>query len=398
MEIRTIEESEFRDFLKMGEFAFQYKLSEEAISKRKTFMRLNDCWALFENGEMASKLTIHPMEIWLGGKVMPMGGIAGVATWPEQRRKGFVKALMKKALEQMKIKGQYVSMLHPFSFSFYRKYGWEMTHTTIKYEIKTDQLPRLSSQSNGSIERIKKESDRLDQIYNRMACKYSGMLKRTDDWWHYSILDNESDMIAVYKDGDGVDQGYMIYKVKENHMVIDEWVSLTNEAKLNMLDFVSKHDSMMNKITIHAPVDESFAFLMADPKINQEVNSYFMSRIVDVKSFLEEYPFKVEKLNQPIILQVVDSFAEWNNGIFIIRIDEGGGHKVDYHPLKEHATCSHEPSNVIQCDINTLSTMFFNYMRPSDLALQGNLSGSKTKIEQIEIVLGNAKPFLYDFF
>lgn len=398
MEIRTIEESEFRDFLQIGEFAFQYKLSEEAISKRKSFMRLKDCWAIFENGEMVSKLTIHPMEIWLGEKVMPMGGIAGVATWPEHRRKGYVKALMRKSLEEMKANGQYISMLHPFSFSFYRKYGWEMTHTTSQYEIKPDQLPRLNSQLNGSIERINKDRDRLDQLYNRMASQYSGMLKRTESWWHYAIFDNETDMIAVYKDEDGEDQGYMIYRVKENHMVIDEWVSLTNEAKLHMLDFVSKHDSMLNKITIHPPVDEQFAFLMSDPKIKQEVKSYFMSRVVDVKRFLEEYPFKIEKLNQPIILQVVDSFAEWNNGIFIVRRAEGDGHKVDYHPPKKNATCSHEPSNVIQCDINALSTMFFNYLCPKELAKQGNLSGSDTNIEQLEVVLRNAKPFLYDFF
>jgi predicted acetyltransferase len=121
--IRTVKENEFRDFLHMGEFAFQYELSEEDVKNRRQMMSLENCWALLEDEQMASKLTIHPMEIWLAGKIMPMGGIAGVASWPEYRRKGHIKALMKQSLEVMREQGQYVSMLHPFSFSFYRKYG-----------------------------------------------------------------------------------------------------------------------------------------------------------------------------------------------------------------------------------------------------------------------------------
>ena len=55
-----------------------------------------------------------------------MGGIAGVATWPENRRQGHVSTLLKHALQEMKSKGQTLSFLHPFSIPFYRKFGWEL--------------------------------------------------------------------------------------------------------------------------------------------------------------------------------------------------------------------------------------------------------------------------------
>ncbi len=52
-----------------------------------------------------------------------MGGVAGVATYPEYRRSGYVKELLQHSLQTMKKDGYTVSMLHPFAVSFYRKYG-----------------------------------------------------------------------------------------------------------------------------------------------------------------------------------------------------------------------------------------------------------------------------------
>ncbi|MGM7701036.1 GNAT family N-acetyltransferase [Pseudalkalibacillus sp. Hm43] len=398
MEIRTIRDDEFRDFLRMGEFAFQYELSDEDVENRKSLLELENCWALYEGEEMASKLTIHPMKIWLAGKQMPMGGIAGVASWPEHRRKGHIKALMRKSLEVMKEKGQYVSMLHPFSFAFYRNYGWEMTHQVMKYEIKPVQLPKRKLDYSGRVFRINHDIERLNAMYERYAEDYSGMLKRSELWWKQSILPNEREIVAVYQDVNGVDQGYMIYKVKKEHMEIEEWINLNGEAKRAMIDYVSNHDSMVDKITIHPPVHESFAFWMSDPKIKQEISSYFMSRIVDVEKFLKEYPFQKPVDEKPFIFQVTDSFAEWNNGVFIVRMNEDAENEVEHIPPKDHSSCTQEPKRGVLCDINALSTMFFHCMRPSELAEQGWISGSKTEIERLEKLIGSHKPFLYDFF
>ncbi|WP_349410374.1 enhanced intracellular survival protein Eis [Pseudalkalibacillus sp. SCS-8] len=397
MEIRTINEDEFDDFLKMGEFAFQYELSEEERKKRRSFLKVENCWALYEDGAMASKLTIHPFEIWIGNRNFSMGGIAGVASWPEHRRKGHVQKLMKKSLEVMREQRQYVSMLHPFSFAFYRKYGWEMTHTTKTYEIKPEQLPIRTANMKGKVVRIHHDIQRLNAIYERYAQNYNGMLKRTEKWWNFSILENSRDIVAVYEDEAGEDQGYLIYNVKDNLMEIEEWISLTPHAKSTMLQYVANHDSMVRKIKIHPPVEESFAFYMADPKIKQEYSSYFMSRVVDVKGFLEQYPFKGD-LERSLIFHIEDTFAEWNNGTFIVRSDDHGGRLVDYYPPKEGMRCSQEPQRGILCTINMFSTMFFNHMKPTELSTAGMITGKHDELSYLETILVDERPFLYDFF
>jgi predicted acetyltransferase len=97
-------------------------------------------------------------------------------------------------------------------------------------------------------------------------------------------------------------------------MEIEEWINMTAGAKRAMLSYVANHDSMIEKITLNPPVEEKFAFLMTDPKIKQEVSSYFMSRIVDVHKFLKSYPFRKDQETQPLIFQVTDSFVHRNDG------------------------------------------------------------------------------------
>jgi predicted acetyltransferase len=82
-----------------------------------------------------------------------MGGIAGVATWPEYRRNGNVADLVKHALQQMKEDGCAISYLHPFKVSFYHKYGWELIANKNTYEWSKDYLAAFPSIS-GRIKRM----------------------------------------------------------------------------------------------------------------------------------------------------------------------------------------------------------------------------------------------------
>jgi predicted acetyltransferase len=95
-------------------------------------LKCHEIWGEFENEELISKLHILSLEIKIENCRFSMGGIAGVATWPEHRRKGSVTRLLNKALSAMKKKGQTISLLHPFNINFYRRFGWELTASVNK--------------------------------------------------------------------------------------------------------------------------------------------------------------------------------------------------------------------------------------------------------------------------
>ncbi|MFG6497082.1 GNAT family N-acetyltransferase, partial [Fictibacillus sp. UD] len=102
MEIRRLSEMEYEKSLQLSQYAFQYVVKEEDLPKRYEMMKKHEIWGEFEKDDLISKLHILSLEISIDNKRFPMGGIAGVATWPEHRRKGSVTRLLQKALQSMK--------------------------------------------------------------------------------------------------------------------------------------------------------------------------------------------------------------------------------------------------------------------------------------------------------
>src|SRR5947207_248211 len=62
----------------------------------------------------------------IGDAALPMGGICHVATLAAERNKGYASALMRDALRAMRAQGLCTSVLFPFSFRYYRKFGYEL--------------------------------------------------------------------------------------------------------------------------------------------------------------------------------------------------------------------------------------------------------------------------------
>src|SRR5699024_10388426 len=102
---------------------------------------------------------------------------SSVATWPEYRRQGMIKHLLRLALYYMRENGQTVSFLAPFSFAFYRKYGWELAFSEKHYSIPMAHLQK-SWDAKGYVRRISRDTSLLNRIYNTYAKNYTGMLIR----------------------------------------------------------------------------------------------------------------------------------------------------------------------------------------------------------------------------
>src|SRR5439155_9793347 len=81
-------------------------------------------FGLFEDGQTAAVAAIIPMTQTVRGAVLPMGGVAGVATHPGARRKGHARTLLRHTLADMRANGEVVSCLYPFRPSFYQRLGY----------------------------------------------------------------------------------------------------------------------------------------------------------------------------------------------------------------------------------------------------------------------------------
>ena len=82
---------------------------------------------------LVSCLTVVPALLRVGGVPVPAGGIAGVATRPECRRRGHAAALLEATIPALWNElGYPLSLLHPLSAPFYRRFGWETASRTLR--------------------------------------------------------------------------------------------------------------------------------------------------------------------------------------------------------------------------------------------------------------------------
>lgn len=385
MNVIRLKEDKFREALRLSEYAFQYKVDEDRLQQQITKMKeSHEVYGIMEGENLAAKLHLIPFHIYIGKEKFKMGGVAGVATYPEYRRSGYVKELLQHSLQTMKKDGYTVSMLHPFAVSFYRKYGWELcANLLVCHMTKSDLV--MKKQVNGTVKRFNKEShpEEVEKLYEIFAELFSGMLVRNEKWWLQAVYDDLT--LAIYYDENQTAAGYMLYKIENYKMTVEEFVPLHNEARNGLWNFICQHDSMIKDLEMTVSENEPLLYTLQEPRVKTEIKPYFMGRIVDVEQFLKQYELNWNNVQQEVILHITDSFAQWNN--ITVRI---ANHEI---------TIIEEPIDKgIKLDINALSTILFGYRRPLELNELELISGSEEEIRAFESVVPVRKPFIYDFF
>ncbi|PDY96789.1 GNAT family N-acetyltransferase [Bacillus thuringiensis] len=385
MNVMQLKEDKFREALRLSEYAFQYKVDEERLQQQLTKMKeSHEIYGIMEGEDLAAKLHLIPFHIYIGKEKFKMGGVAGVATYPEYRRSGYVKELLQHSLQIMKKDGYTVSMLHPFAVSFYRKYGWELCANLVTCHMTKSDLV-MKKQVNGTVKRFNKEKhpEEVEKLYEVFAERFSGMLVREKNWWLQAVYDDLT--LAIYYDENKRAAGYMLYKIENYKMTVEEFVPLRNEARNGLWNFICQHDSMIKELEMTVSENEPLLYSLQEPRVKTEIKPYFMGRIVDVEQFLKQYELNWNNVQQEVILHITDAFAPWNN--VTVRL---ANHEIT---IVEETT-----EKGIKLDINALSAIMFGYKRPLELNELELISGSDEAIRSIENLVPVRKPFIYDFF
>lgn len=381
MTIVRITEDRYVEAIGLSEYAFQYKVPEEDQSKRFETLNKHQIFGVIDNDQLKAKLHLLTLETFLGNRKMKMGGIAGVATFPEYRRKGYVKELLKDCLVKMKDQGMTVSMLHPFDVSFYRKFGYELFNNRLTSKLKQSDLVMFKDVV-GNVRRYTLKTlhlEELKQVYEQYAETFSGMLVRDEKWWEDVIEDQN---VGVYYNSSNQPAGYMLYEVKDDKMKVEEFVAVTSEARKGLWNFICQHDSMITNLELITHEREPLLFALQKQKtVKREVSPYFMVRIVDAEVFLKEYEFAT---NEEIKLQIIDTYAPWNEKTFSVS--------------NQSVSAVEESNDSIKLSINALSTILFGHQRPTELFQAGLISGDEEKVNLFEKMVPTRQAHFYDFF
>lgn len=397
LKMRRVEDVHLGQYIKLQNYVFQVTHSDlseigweedEMREKQKESLKQADLWGWFDQEQLISQVAVYPMEVRIFNKTFAMGGLTNVGTFPEYSNLGLMNKLIVNALEKMKENNQSISYLFPYSIPYYRRKGWEIISDKIMFEVKDSQLPKIK-QVSGRMKRVEVESDEVKTAYEKFALQTHGALLRNEFVWsQYWLWDSDDLVAAVYYNTDGEPEGYVLYWIAEEVFHIKDMIFLNEEARSGIWNFISAHFSMIRKVEGNIHTDEPLAFLLEDADIKETISPYYMARIVDIKEFIKQYPFKPATQEREWTFNLNDPLLSWNQGTFTLRISMDGKGEIVEAPQSTEASI----------DIQTLTTMLLGYKRPDYLLRIGRLSCSPESVDMLEDAIEQKTPYFSDFF
>lgn len=323
MEVRSVSPEEYVAARKVESIAFGLGIDFSNNTEEGDY---RVCRAAFEDGKVCACLDYMPFRMMLNGSQVGMAGIGGVVSLPEGRRKGHVRALFKRTLEEAWENGDTLSYLFPFSNVYYRKFGYESCMVKNKTSIP---LSAFQGFKNSGIMRMYSpgdDSSPIREVYNQFALDKNLMLIRSEDSWKKRLdmdpYKNNRYVYVRYNANNQID-GYVIFTAKKPPvLVVEELIWLNTEVLHGILEFLSGFTGRYESFKYNAPTFVNFHLLIPEPyDVKSQCICDGMCRIVDVERALKTLP--VPQDGERLAIRVEDDFLEWNNGIFLMNAQNG---------------------------------------------------------------------------
>ena len=336
-----------------------------------------------EDGEARASATVLPLEVFVDGRPVPMGGIAAVATDPAYRRRGFAGELMRDALRTMRERGTHLSLLHPFAQAFYRVYGWELATETIAYTLKPTDLPTSSEQRRVRAYREEDLSEMV-RLLDGETARLSCCVRRSEGRWR-DLLGRKDWQAAVYEREERV-EGYILYRMSDwrerdprRTLSVQELVWRTVGAREALISFLAAQDPLVFEIKHNAPRGEPLHPYLRSSYVKAEIEPEFMLRLVDVEGALNHL---IRTSGEPLVLDVSDDSVPENAGPYTV----GDG----------DAARGEEAAEKVSLDVRQLAQLYAGYLPARQLARYGLVEPSSPRaLELLQELFPTGEPWIY---
>lgn len=390
--LRLTTDEDREAFYQLYQYAFN---RQDAPARRAFFMdRYQHGWiyGLHDQDKLVSGLYSLPFEVNFHGVKYGMNGIGDVMSAPEYSGRGGAGKLLTAALNEMATNHVELSYLAPFSYAYYRKFGYEQTFNHAVQTMAAKDLPRLKpSDFSGTITRYGNDGLALvNAFYAAQPANQRGGLIRPEWWLNYLTL-KHAWSVAIYRNTTGKIEGYLIYERQTTNFAIQEWASSTPVAFERLANFVTKHGTSFETFSYESPSDEHGLDLLADPyPLAVKTVPYMMARIVLLHDFIKKYPFTGTDLT-PMRLAITDATLQQNQGIWELALVAG---KVTMNRVTTDLT----KRSALQLSVQQLTKALFGTRSLTSEWQHGQITGDLAAAQRLDAVLVHEKPALIDYF
>lgn len=336
------------------------------------------------DGEFVSALLNIPTEVWLEDRLAPLGAVGAVSTHPDHRKRGYAGELMKEIVRRMKAEGTILSALNPFSFAYYRKFGWEYVGTHRVHRFKTDAVGPLPP-TDGVTGLAREELPAVSAVSDLAAQRYA----LTSRWTPESIgvmgmfasaapfapAGKASADVLVCREGGEV-TGFALATRPEGDDALTRVVwhaTTTRLARWKLIAALAERGA--RTLELNCASDDLFVHEVPEQRdVSTSCGVHYQFRVIDPAKALAllrpEGEGRVRfELSDPVFPEApLVVTVEWADGTLDAR--DGGA----------------EGPPVLRADIAAFSMLYANGMRPTEAAAMGRLTGDNEALRLVEML------------
>jgi len=307
----------------------------------RAVFELDRSLAAFDGDLPVASAAAFSRDMTLPGGPRPVAAVTWVAVAPTHRRRGLLKAMMRRQLDELhESGGEPVAALWASEASIYGRFGYGLAARGAALSVRPREAPLAAPSPGGSTRLLDpaKAVPVLQPIYDQARRQVVGHLDRTEAWWAYRLHDPEHQRegqtplrCAVHADPGGTDDAYAVYAIKgkwdargpQGELNVRELAGTTPAGYAAMWAFLYGVDLVREIRWGTTAADEPLQHLVADPRaLRLELADNVWVRLVDVDRALALRSYAREL---DVVLEVADAFCPWNAGRWRLTGGPDGG-------------------------------------------------------------------------
>jgi predicted acetyltransferase len=308
VEIRAITDAEIAAYRDAALVVFGIDADAEAgtgVDQQRALIGKQQAWAAFDGTTIVGTAGTFDHTISLpGGTALPMAGLTLVTVRPTHRRRGILRELMRRHLDDARDRGFAISGLWASEAPIYGRFGYGLASYCDIYEISDAHALAVNAREVDALEPIDEARAReaLPAVYAKAIQTRPGALHRSDVWWRerrfletpWARAGASKRRHVIARRGNDI-VGYIVYRqrgkfsdgVPDGKVEINELLAIDARAEATLWRFALSVDLFPAVTWWNAPADSALPWLVDDMRrIKSRRGDGLWLRIEDVPAAL----------------------------------------------------------------------------------------------------------------
>ncbi|MDR0929419.1 MAG: GNAT family N-acetyltransferase [Oscillospiraceae bacterium] len=346
-----------------------------------------------EDGTLTACMALPEYAVYFDGRPVKMVGVGGVASLPEHRHGGAVRALFQAALRDMVADGAVFSALYPFSHAFYRQFGYELSALAMQYELPTEALKPFRCEAQARMLTAGDSADAVKAVYAAYSPRHNLATQRTDAHWTSALpADPLKERVYPYLLSDESGPSAYLVIAAEGAFPdticarVRELAFARPKGLRDALGFLYRLAAQYEKMRIALPSDVPLpALLAANYDIEPMVRERPMARVINAAEALALARYEEETA---FTLRVHDDGVPENDAAFSV-IRQNGRTTVERLPQGCPADC--------EMDVRTLAPLLLGFLSFEEACYKPDLI-VRANAESLHRAFGKKSVYLTEYF